>query len=55
MFEDLDTLFDGCTLSVSDWTFMFMHKEVTRGANRGEDKIWYGTVDFRIRLEKIRT
>lgn len=55
MYEDLDSLFDGCTLSISGWTFTFMHKELARGAERGEDKIWFGTVDFRIHIEKIRT
>lgn len=55
MEEDLLSLFEGCTLSVTDWTFTFMQEEQTRGPDRDEDKIWMVTTDFRIHIEKIRT
>jgi len=54
MFKDLDALYDECVLSIDGWTFVYMHKEVMRGATRDEDKIWYGTADFRIRVEKLK-
>ena len=54
-FEYLKSLFDDCTLTVSGWNFIFMHRAADRLIRDNGNNVWQHDVDYNILLEKSRT